>query len=116
MRQSYSYTPSMKHFETQMVAPEDNPNGVINVPADAATILEAVKMATPGQTILFAEGEHMWKGKIVCVLAQCYPVRRTAQCNGRPDSSRELARTAAHTKVFLRMSKRRCTSAAFGTK
>jgi hypothetical protein len=55
----------MKHFETAMVAPENNPNGVIKVPADAATIVEAIKMATPGQTLLFAEGEHTWKGKIV---------------------------------------------------
>jgi len=54
----------MKHFETAMVAPEDNENGVINVPADCMTVEEAIKAATAGQTILFAEGEHAWKGKI----------------------------------------------------
>ena len=55
----------MKHFETAMIEPSDNPLGVINVPADCETIVEAIKRATPGQTILFAEGDHTCKGKIV---------------------------------------------------
>jgi len=54
----------MKHFETALVEPAENANGVIHVPADCATMEEAVRRATPGQTILFAEGEHMWRGKI----------------------------------------------------
>ena len=54
----------MKHFDTPIVDPAGNRNGVINVPADCETIVEAIAMATPGQTILFAEGEHTWKGKV----------------------------------------------------
>ncbi len=50
--------------QTPVVEPEENPNGVINVPADCAGLEEALKGATPGQTILVAEGEHTWRGKI----------------------------------------------------
>lgn len=53
----------MRHFETAIPGPE-NPLGVINVPGDCATVEEALMKASPGQTILFAEGEHTWRGKI----------------------------------------------------
>jgi hypothetical protein len=50
--------------QAPVVEPEENPNGVINVPADCSGLEEALKRATPGQTILVAEGEHTWQGKI----------------------------------------------------
>ena len=54
----------MKHFETAVAEPEANTNGVVRVPADCATVEEAIKAAAPGQTILLDEGEHAWRGKI----------------------------------------------------
>ena len=50
--------------QAPVVEPEENPNGVINVPADCSGLEEALKRATPGQTILVAEGDHTWQGKI----------------------------------------------------